>query len=149
MKKFRGMFRLLVLYLLREEPLHGYGLMQKMKSLFKGYSPSPGVVYPLLRELVKKGLVEVAIEEGRRGKKMYRITEEGLKFLEEHMGDAEKVYTHAKALGEFFELGGRELKEALTLTIKRIPMLSESQKIMLRNVLKKFTQEVRRVVEVE
>lgn len=66
----------LVLHLLKTEPRHGYELIKAIESLSAGlYSPSPGMIYPLLNLLADEGLItELAGEEGRR---RYAITDAG------------------------------------------------------------------------
>lgn len=66
----------LVLHLLKEEPRHGYELIKAIEGLSAGlYSPSPGMIYPLLSMLADEGLIaELSGEEGRR---RYAITDAG------------------------------------------------------------------------
>jgi DNA-binding PadR family transcriptional regulator len=68
--------RILLLHLLKEEPRHGYELIKTIEGLSAGlYSPSPGMIYPMLNMLADEGLiVELAAEEGRR---RYAITDAG------------------------------------------------------------------------
>jgi len=68
---------LLILYLLlRDGDLHGYELMKRIRHETRGsISPSPGNIYPALRELASKGLVNVRSDE--LGRKIYSITEKG------------------------------------------------------------------------
>ena len=54
----------------------GYDLMKKISMI--GNKPSPGYIYPLLRDLETRGFVS-CIEEKRR--KVYHISKEGKKFL--------------------------------------------------------------------
>lgn len=63
-----------------QEPLHGYGIMQKTAALSKGrLILSAGTLYGALSNLLEKGWIipcgESSGAEGRR--KQYRITEEG------------------------------------------------------------------------
>ncbi|MCX8202701.1 MAG: PadR family transcriptional regulator [Nitrososphaeria archaeon] len=77
----RGDMRLLVLEVLRDGPKRGYEVMSAIREMFLGiYSPSPGAVYPTLQMLEDEGLVA---SEEVEGKRVYRITERGLAFLEE------------------------------------------------------------------
>lgn len=92
--KVRGRFRYLVLYVLKDGPLHGYGIMKKLGELIgMGYVPSSGILYPTLRMLEKEGLVRSYVE-GRR--KLYELTEKGVKVLEERIGDIEKMISRLK-----------------------------------------------------
>ncbi len=73
--------KILVLHLLKQEPRHGYDLIKAIENLSAGlYSPSPGMIYPMLSMLADEGLIsEVAGEEGRR---RYAITDAGLATLD-------------------------------------------------------------------
>jgi DNA-binding PadR family transcriptional regulator len=73
--------KILVLHLLKQEPRHGYDLIKAIENLSAGlYSPSPGMIYPMLNMLADEGLIsEVAGEEGRR---RYAITDAGLAALD-------------------------------------------------------------------
>ena len=68
--------KLLLLHLLKDEPRHGYDLIKAIEEMSAGlYSPSPGMIYPMLTLLADQGLIaEVAGEESRR---RYAITDEG------------------------------------------------------------------------
>lgn len=59
-------------------PQHGYGIMQYVDEVSQGQvSLGPGTLYGALNTLVKKGWIVVTSEKGTRGKKEYKITEEG------------------------------------------------------------------------
>jgi DNA-binding PadR family transcriptional regulator len=82
--------RLVLLHLLKDEPRHGYDLIKTIEEKSAGlYSPSPGMIYPMLAMLADEGLIaEVAGEEGRR---RYAITDAGraaLDAAEEELKDA-------------------------------------------------------------
>ena len=50
----KGYIRLAVLSLLSNKPSHGYEIMKEIKDRSKGfYKPTPGGVYPILRDLEK------------------------------------------------------------------------------------------------
>lgn len=68
--------KILVLHLLKAEPRHGYELIKAIEAMSAGlYSPSPGMIYPMLAMLADEGLItEVAGEESRR---RYAITAAG------------------------------------------------------------------------
>ena len=79
-----------ILKLLREKPMHGYEVMKELEQHPRGcYKPSPGTVYPTLQWLEDEGLVS---SEDAAGKKVYSITEAGLKFLEENKGTVEDIF---------------------------------------------------------
>ena len=66
----------LLLHLIKAEPRHGYDLIKAIETMSAGlYSPSPGMIYPMLSLLADEGLIaELAGEEGRR---RYAITDAG------------------------------------------------------------------------
>jgi len=72
---------ILVLDELRKHELHGYGFIDLIRRRY-GFEPSPSMIYPILKDLMKKGFVE-AKERYSGSKKciVYRITEKGLEFL--------------------------------------------------------------------
>ena len=79
-----------LLHLLKEEPRHGYDLIKAIETMSAGlYSPSPGMIYPMLAMLADEGLItELAAEEGRR---RYGITDAGraaLDAAEQELKDA-------------------------------------------------------------
>jgi DNA-binding PadR family transcriptional regulator len=65
-----------LLHLLKDEPRHGYDLIKAIEAMSAGlYSPSPGMIYPMLSMLADEGLIaEIAGAEGRR---RYAITDAG------------------------------------------------------------------------
>lgn len=70
-----GDLRLVLLYLIEQQPRHGYDLIKAVEEQSKGfYSPSPGIVYPALTFLEEAGFVT---SEPEGNKKLYAITEEG------------------------------------------------------------------------
>jgi DNA-binding PadR family transcriptional regulator len=76
----RGDMKFLLLEILKEGPRHGYEIITGLEGRFRGYRPSPGSVYPTLQMLEEGGYVT---SEEIEGKKVYTITDAGLKLLEE------------------------------------------------------------------
>lgn len=142
----RGMIRLLILNVLREGPMHGYEIIKKIESRFMGlYTPSPGTIYPNLRCLEVEGFVEFYMEDGR---KVYRITDKGLKLLEEKRS----------ALNSFFESKARSLppeKAKLVQVGKNIfhdvflslHTLSPQKASEIANILTSTRKKIRKVIE--
>ena len=63
-----------------DQPLHGYGIMQKVAELTGGrVALGGGTVYTILSKMETDGLIEAAGETERR--KQYQITETGRKIL--------------------------------------------------------------------
>ena len=76
----RGDVKYLLLEILKDGPKHGYEMMTELEGRFRGYRASAGSVYPTLQMLEEGGFVT---SEQVDEKKVYTITEAGLKLLEE------------------------------------------------------------------
>ncbi len=84
-----GDLRYVILQLISEKPSHGYEIIKSIQErLGGGYAPSPGVVYPMLTMLEEMGHATV-VSEGAR--KLYTITEEGSKSLDENKALVEAI----------------------------------------------------------
>lgn len=90
----RGDFKYILLQYLRDKPSYGYQIIQALRERFHSfYIPSPGIVYPTLQMLAEMGYV-TATEQG--GKKVYTITDEGGKFLDEQKEFTERIRSQAR-----------------------------------------------------
>jgi DNA-binding PadR family transcriptional regulator len=143
--KFRGHLKLLVLKLLEEGPMHGYGIMAELEKRYGMPQPSPGAIYPILASLKRADLIEVA-GKGRREKKLYRITEKGEDYLREHEYEVREVLEMAEKFKEFARLGGRELAEVLKEAFNSVNELSEEQRRALAREFAEFTKRVRLIL---
>jgi DNA-binding PadR family transcriptional regulator len=99
----KGDLKYVILDLLKEKPRHGYEIIRELEAMSHGlYTPSPGAVYPTLQMLEEMGYAEAT---ERDGKKIYTITEEGLKFLDESQESANEVRSHIKHKWSFKNIG--------------------------------------------
>lgn len=90
----RNFLRPCLLLLLREQPAHGYELLERMRPL--GFARSdPGGLYRALRALEAEGLVRSAWEPSREGpdRRIYELTRAGM----------EELHRRAKALAQVSE----------------------------------------------
>lgn len=79
----RGDVRWALLAALEEGPKHGYELIRAVEEKSGGrWRPSPGSVYPTLQLLQDEGLLGA---EDRDGKRVYELTDEGRRNLQEHV----------------------------------------------------------------
>jgi PadR family transcriptional regulator, regulatory protein PadR len=62
----RGMLGFLILFLLSKEPMHGQALADEIAKR-KGEKPSPGTIYPALKNLREAGFIKEE-EEGEEDK---------------------------------------------------------------------------------
>lgn len=66
------------------EPLHGYGVMQKVETISEGkVTIGPGTLYGAFSTLEKEGLIQMVKEEERR--KSYALTNKGKQVLAEQV----------------------------------------------------------------
>ena len=94
----QGDLKYVILKMLAEKPRHGYEIIKELEERFGGaYSPSAGTVYPTLTLLEDLGYASVIPEEG--GKKVYSITPEGEKYLEENKGAVEDIFERISDFG--------------------------------------------------
>jgi DNA-binding PadR family transcriptional regulator len=89
----KGDLKYVILDLLQDRAAHGYELIRALEERFRGfYSPSPGSVYPTLQLLEDLGYVRAAQQDG---KKVYSITDEGRRFLEENRRSVDDIWGRA------------------------------------------------------
>ncbi|MFP1725454.1 PadR family transcriptional regulator [Lonsdalea quercina] len=87
---------LLILYLIRINPTHGYEIIRSVEDYSQGaYIPSPGVIYPLLSTLESEGL---ASGHEENGKKQFAITLRGRKYLDKQNDHLLTTLAKLKAL---------------------------------------------------
>lgn len=100
-KRFAGEeLRLMVLGLLESGPQHGYQLIRQFSERSsEAYSPSPGVLYPLLTLLADMGLVEEVAGEGS-SRRSYALTEAGTAEIEAKRAELDAAFARLEALGE-------------------------------------------------
>jgi PadR family transcriptional regulator len=77
----RDVFPLLVLHLIEREPAYGNRLIEEIEGITDGViSVNPNTIYPLLRDLEARGLIEGQWEHpDRRTRRFYSITAAGRK----------------------------------------------------------------------
>jgi len=107
-----GDVKFVILRLLKEKPRHGYEIIKALEEKLGGwYSPSPGTVYPTLQLLEDQGLVRIVETEG---KKVYHLTPEGERFLEENRSTLEEILERVREVVGGFAGGSMgELNEAV------------------------------------
>jgi transcriptional regulator len=81
----QGTLDLLILTIVRRQPLHGYGISQRLKSLTDGtFQINPGTLFPALYALERDGKLrcEERSSENNRRARYYALTPAGRKQLE-------------------------------------------------------------------
>jgi DNA-binding PadR family transcriptional regulator len=132
----------------------GYSIMGTIEEKTEGaWRPGPGTVYPLLRSLVKEGLLEAVGTGGTGGTVKYYVTTRGKQELEEMQrtlasaGKRERVMIRlfadllpAEAWASAFVHRGREIFDVFQERISQIPqpqreaMLKEAKMMLEANV---------------
>jgi PadR family transcriptional regulator PadR len=83
----QGTLDLMILTILARDPLHGYGISQRLTSLSQNhFQLNPGSLFPALYRLEQDGELKAewrATENNRRAK-YYRLTASGRRRLEQH-----------------------------------------------------------------
>lgn len=73
---YGGLIRLHILHHAAEAPIFGLGIIEELRR--HGYEMSAGTLYPMLHGLEKRGYLSSRQERtGRRGRRVYEITEYG------------------------------------------------------------------------
>jgi len=88
---------MLVLRVLKTQPLHGYAIAQRIRLLSaEELSVEEGSLYPALQKLLLKGWVKAtpALSETGRQVREYKLTASGKKQLESELDEYRRV-THA------------------------------------------------------
>jgi PadR family transcriptional regulator, regulatory protein PadR len=82
--KSKTVFPVLLLHLLKEQPDHGYGLMQRIDAICGDLvAVNTNKIYPLLRRLEERGFVTATWDHPtKRSRRIYSITDAG----EERLG---------------------------------------------------------------
>jgi PadR family transcriptional regulator PadR len=83
----QGTLDLMILTILAREPMHGYGLSQRLAALsHDSFHVNPGSLFPSLYRLEQDGKLKAEWRptENNRNAKYYRLTASGKKQLEQH-----------------------------------------------------------------
>lgn len=89
-----GTLVLLILRVLRHEPLHGYAIAQRIRTLSSDQlSVEEGSLYPALQKLLANGWVRADWTTSDTGRQVrsYKLTGKGLKQLETERGDYQRM----------------------------------------------------------
>ena len=83
----QGTLDLMILTILVREPLHGYGISQRLSALsHDNFQVNPGSLFPSLYRLEQDGKLKAEWRptENKRNAKYYRLTPAGRRQLDEH-----------------------------------------------------------------
>lgn len=88
----KGLLEGSILSLIKQNEIYGYELIEKLRQ--GGFNKvSEGTIYPLLLRLQKEKLISAYFIESKTGprRKYYKITREGLEFLQDFEGEWVKL----------------------------------------------------------
>ena len=142
----QGDLKYVILRLLAEKPRHGYEIIKELEDRLGGaYAPSPGTVYPTLTMLEDLGYARAMPEEGRR--KIYEITDEGRKHLEEHSATVDDIFERiARFVEGFFDAPMAELKRSMA-SLGRATFFVASRASNDRERLNKISEILKRAAD--
>lgn len=92
---FPGALEMMILQSLRRKPMHGYALAKHIKQVSEDLLKiEEGSLYPALQRMLKEGWLEseVGVSAKNRPIRIYRLTDEGLKHLEQELSRFEKMF---------------------------------------------------------
>lgn len=89
----QGTLDLLILRTLALEPMHGWGIGQRIEQVSGVFRIKLGSLYPALQRLEKRGLVEASWQksENNRRARYYRLTEDGRRRLDDEVNDWQRL----------------------------------------------------------
>jgi PadR family transcriptional regulator, regulatory protein PadR len=101
----------MVLLLLREQPAHGYELIEQLDELGEGERVDVGNLYRVLRALEEDGLVTSEWNADLPGpaKRTYQITDDGRRLLDEWAAALERARSRIDVFLERYRKGGEHV----------------------------------------
>jgi DNA-binding PadR family transcriptional regulator len=146
----KGDLKYIILDLIKDKPRHGYDIIRELEERSYGfYKPSPGVIYPTLQMLEEMGYASSAEQEG---KKVYSITEDGLKFLAKKRDIANGVRSQIKHRWSFKNIGRmamvmKEYHALEHLLSSSLRSLDADKAEQIRRILSQAYQEIESVMQ--
>jgi len=117
MKPKLSPLQILLLVQLEASPKYGYEMLKSIKDAFEGvWEPRTGTIYPALKSLEKRGLIETHVKDGVG---FYHITPKGTKYLQ-------GVGTHQARLMRFSNRFLETLAKWMSPSLKKSILLNVS-----------------------
>lgn len=141
-KMIRRYIEVLFLDELRKHSIHGYGFIEYIRDRY-GFKPSSSMIYPILRTLKKKGLVEATeVYTGSRKSIVYRITEAGIKYLEDNIELLQQARRYERKIILARKTGLFNLLRTVKVLFDRIDQLSKEELERIRRTVENFMREI-------
>jgi PadR family transcriptional regulator, regulatory protein PadR len=93
---FPGALEVMILQSLRVQPMHGYALVKHIRQVSgELLQVEEGSLYPALQRMLREGWLEAEAGVSAKGRptRIYRVTEAGLKHLDEEVASFERMFT--------------------------------------------------------
>jgi len=144
---FRGYLGLLILKILSEGPMHAYGILKRLREITGHEELSVGVLYPVLRILINKGLIAIRIDRVDGGeRKVYYVTDKGKKFLEERASSVDEALRVANRFKILKSIEVERVFRTIRSLFEIADSLSEDKCEKLRRLFRGFEEEVNRII---
>jgi len=116
----KGFISALILSVLKDQELHGYGIIKEIENTTKGlWTPITSSIYPVLKDLEQKKLIQLIEKPEVEGKirKIYKITKRGARFLRYFVQKFQEMVSKLRTLtmGAFGFDGNYALEDHLDL----------------------------------
>ncbi|MEM0044321.1 MAG: PadR family transcriptional regulator [Sulfolobales archaeon] len=146
-RRYRDDLKMMILDLLEGSPYHTYALMKKLEEVI-GFKPPLSMLYSIMRSLYKEGLVYIEVQSrGEKKIKIYRLTEQGHRFLKDNSEKVLKARSIIEKHRRFREIGAERVFQLFKELYMRIDSMSPSQIDSLRNVFTRFERDLRGILE--
>jgi len=92
---FAGALEMMILHSLRAKPMHGYALVKHIKRVSDNLLQiEEGSLYPALQRMLKEGWLEAEAGISMKGRptRIYRLTDAGLRRLEQERSSFERMF---------------------------------------------------------
>jgi len=92
---FAGALEMMILHSLRLKPMHGYALVKHIKRVSDNLLQiEEGSLYPALQRMLKEGWLEAEAGISMKGRptRIYRLTDAGLRRLEQERSSFERMF---------------------------------------------------------
>jgi len=93
---FPGALEIMILQSLRLRPMHGYALVKHIKHVSDNLlQVEEGSIYPALQRMLREGWLasEAGLSAKGRPTRIYRLTDAGVRHLEQEVVSFEKMFT--------------------------------------------------------
>jgi PadR family transcriptional regulator, regulatory protein PadR len=92
---FPGALEVMILKSLRAQPMHGYALVKHIRAVSGDLlQVEEGSLYPALQRMLREGWLEAETGISAKGRptRIYRVTEAGLRHLEQEVASFERMF---------------------------------------------------------